>query len=343
MIYNISSKNRWLHLIFALLSSALFLSLLTCIDAFSTNSRRAARVQREIIHELPSFSFQTASTASATSLWATGINSNGVNGEQEVPATPSSSPTNTKNRIKKSRLLPKQAYYIYTEYARRLWTETNPDARKKVANDKIKGVIRNMQQIVGSDEYAKFSDGSLEAKNNLLFACDQMLSHLPNALPELTETKSEEPSKAVAVASTAENAVASSAENEVPQTKKKSRSVLFGVIMGAVVACWVFSGHYIFTGIFTLMTILGQLEYYRMVMNTGVYPARRISVVGACSMFLTVRPNKMSNVASTIREGNLSTTVSTHFLLFHRHCLHQNSIKYVSQYLDYGPWFGFLP
>jgi hypothetical protein len=35
------------------------------------------------------------------------------------------------------------------------------------------------------------------------------------------------------------------------------------------------------------MTILGQLEYYRMVMSTGVYPARRISVVGACSMFLT--------------------------------------------------------
>jgi hypothetical protein len=36
------------------------------------------------------------------------------------------------------------------------------------------------------------------------------------------------------------------------------------------------------------MTILGQLEYYRMVMNTGVYAARRISVVGASSMFLTV-------------------------------------------------------
>jgi hypothetical protein len=288
----ISSKNRWLHfLISALLSSALFLSLLTSVDAFSTNSRRAARVKREIIHEIPSFSFQTPTTTSATSLWATpGINTNEVNGEQEVPVDPSSSPTNTKNRIKKSRLLPKQAYYIYTEYARRLWTETNPDARKKVANDKIKGVIRNMQQIVGSDEYAKFSDGSLEAKNNLLFACDEMLSHLPNALPEpepeLTETKSEDPSKAVAVT------VASSTENEVPQTKKKSRSVLFGAIMGAVVACWVFSGHYIFTGVFTLMTILGQLEYYRMVMNTGVYPARRISVVGACSMFLTVRPKQ---------------------------------------------------
>lgn len=57
--------------------------------------------------------------------------------------------------------------------------------------------------------------------------------------------------------------------------------------MGFSVACWVFSGNWIFTGIFTLMTILGQLEYYRMVINTGLYPARKISVVGASSMFLT--------------------------------------------------------
>eukprot|EP00529_Nitzschia_sp_RCC80_P016600 CAMPEP_0113485228 /NCGR_PEP_ID=MMETSP0014_2-20120614/24374_1 /TAXON_ID=2857 /ORGANISM="Nitzschia sp." /LENGTH=668 /DNA_ID=CAMNT_0000378865 /DNA_START=213 /DNA_END=2216 /DNA_ORIENTATION=+ /assembly_acc=CAM_ASM_000159 len=69
--------------------------------------------------------------------------------------------------------------------------------------------------------------------------------------------------------------------------KKKQRSILFGAIMGAVVAAWVFSGNYIFTGVFCLMTILGQLEYYRMVMNTGVFPARRISVIGATSMFVT--------------------------------------------------------
>ena len=49
----------------------------------------------------------------------------------------------------------------------------------------------------------------------------------------------------------------------------------------------VYSGNYIFTGLFTLMTALGQLEYYRMVMNTGIYPARRSSVLGACAMFVT--------------------------------------------------------
>ena len=68
--------------------------------------------------------------------------------------------------------------------------------------------------------------------------------------------------------------------------RKPRRSILFGATMGAVAACWVFSGNFIFTAVFTFMTILGQLEYYRMVMNAGIYPARRISVCGACAMFL---------------------------------------------------------
>eukprot|EP00581_Thalassiosira_minuscula_P009971 CAMPEP_0183710192 /NCGR_PEP_ID=MMETSP0737-20130205/5996_1 /TAXON_ID=385413 /ORGANISM="Thalassiosira miniscula, Strain CCMP1093" /LENGTH=606 /DNA_ID=CAMNT_0025938417 /DNA_START=190 /DNA_END=2010 /DNA_ORIENTATION=- len=74
---------------------------------------------------------------------------------------------------------------------------------------------------------------------------------------------------------------------EKPKKKKGGRSVLFGATMGLVVAGWVYSGNYVFTGLFTLMTALGQLEYYRMVMQTGIYPARRISVMGACAMFVT--------------------------------------------------------
>jgi CDP-diglyceride synthetase len=89
-------------------------------------------------------------------------------------------------------------------------------------------------------------------------------------------------SKQIAKVDTSKAALKKKADGGKPR-----RSILFGAIMGALVAGWVFSGNYAFTGLFTLMTILGQLEYYRMVMNTGVYPARRISVVGACSMFIT--------------------------------------------------------
>ena len=77
------------------------------------------------------------------------------------------------------------------------------------------------------------------------------------------------------------------AEPPAPKKGKKGRSKLFGLIMGVAVAGWVYSGNYLFTAIFTLMTALGQLEYYRMVMQTGIYPARRISVLGACAMFVT--------------------------------------------------------
>jgi hypothetical protein len=52
----------------------------------------------------------------------------------------------------------------------------------------------------------------------------------------------------------------------VIKRKKPRRSILFGSAMGAVVACWVFSGNFIFTALFTLMTVLGQLEFYRMAM-----------------------------------------------------------------------------
>lgn len=76
-------------------------------------------------------------------------------------------------------------------------------------------------------------------------------------------------------------------EKETQKKKKKGRSVLFGATMGLVVAGWVYSGNIAFTTLFTLMTAVGQLEYYRMVMNAGIYPARRISVLGACATFVT--------------------------------------------------------
>ena len=94
--------------------------------------------------------------------------------------------------------------------------------------------------------------------------------------------------------------------------------------MGAVVACWVFSGNYIFTTLFTLMTALGQLEYYRMVMNAGIYPARRISILGACSMFLTVSttyiPIVLQNPLSYMRPyliqwNNINNFFSSSFLI----------------------------
>jgi hypothetical protein len=168
--------------------------------------------------------------------------------------------------------LPRAAYRVYVAYVRRLWKETDPEARNEVVNDKVKGAIRNMQYVLSCDEYKALSDEGIKSQEELLEACENMLA-----------TLSQDKKQPVA------SQVVTPPETGTPAAKSKPRrSITLGVLMGIAVACWVFSGNYIFTALFTLVTILGQLEYYRMIMKTGVYPARRISVIGAASMFLTV-------------------------------------------------------
>lgn len=181
---------------------------------------------------------------------------------------------------------------VYIKYITKLWKETQPREREKVAAQQALAAIRRVQHIMEGEEYVDMSyniEGEtlddigerIEARDGLKIACDKMLlvlekQNMPAPAMEIAASEKE-------VAKAAKKAAAAAGGE-----KKKSRSVLFGATMGAIVALWVFSGNFLFTAAFTLMTALGQLEYYRMVMKTGVYPARRISVVGACSMFLTV-------------------------------------------------------
>jgi phosphatidate cytidylyltransferase len=209
---------------------------------------------------------------------------------EDKPATsenepPNGSSTRTLTPLKRASIpfykLPRAAYRVYTAYVKRLWKETGVSARKTIANDKVRGSIREMQHILTSNEYGELSDGHCsESRDTLLQACEGMLEALPKVVKE--GPKGVASKEVVLVSIEGEDAAAAAAP-------KKNRSILFGALMGAAVACWVFSGNHVFTSIFCLMTILGQLEYYRMVMNTGVYPARRISVIGATSMFFTVR------------------------------------------------------
>ena len=187
---------------------------------------------------------------------------------------------------------------VYVEYITKLWRQTDPEEREKVAAQQALYAIKRVKHIMEGEEYVDMShmhegenvddmDERIEARDELKLACSKMLECL-----EKVEVKA--PAMEAAVLEDAKNgemtAVANVDESNggTLKKKKKSRSKLFGASMGLIVACWVFSGNFLFTAAFTLMTALGQLEYYRMVMKTGIYPARRISVVGACSMFLTV-------------------------------------------------------
>lgn len=185
---------------------------------------------------------------------------------------------------------------MYGDYAKRLWNETSTDARRRIANDKAGSAIRAVEHLIKSEEYVEFSEETDDARHKLLEACQAMLI----AMEATTEQTAGKPAESTVGSLDTTKQVTimqqSSPPKKVKKKKNKSRSVLFGVLMGVAVATWVFSGNYIFTVLFTLMTILGQLEYYRMVMNTGVYPARRISVIGACSMFLTVRTSPVLDI-----------------------------------------------
>jgi CDP-diglyceride synthetase len=183
-------------------------------------------------------------------------------------------------KLASHRHFPQRVVEIYTDYAGRLWNETAPAVRQKITNDKISAAIRQLQQVSKSSSVLP-SETLLQLDN----ACQSMLSAIV-----ASSTENQTVVETFRTESDAVNITVSSSEiatDSNSPAKKPRRSIMRGVIMGAIVAAWVFSGNYIFTGLFTLMTTVGQLEYYRMIMNTGVYPARRISVVGACSMFVT--------------------------------------------------------
>jgi len=207
-------------------------------------------------------------------------------------------------------------FSIYKSYLSRLWDETSVEARRKISRDKTRTAIKKVQETLKSEDYT-YENGSklqfIEARKHVLDSCDQMLDVMTTSSDRnkvlIADSIASEPKtihdgkdgvssqneisheqiqdmSGHSTVSQSRSIEASSVPIE-KKKKKPSRSILFGATMGAIVACWVFSGNYIFTGLFTLMTALGQLEYYRMVMNTGNYPARKISVVGACAMFVT--------------------------------------------------------
>lgn len=216
----------------------------------------------------------------------------------------------------------RNAMDIYVDYVTRLWNETNTDSRQRMANQKAYHAVKHVQHLLQEgEEYVDIMnhhdgdtlddiENKAIAKHELLQACNNMLDVLgpiekhANIIAGEDETRNGDTTNLIvkdqlngSVLTQTSNgakhtnsdtkAITPSKDGKAPK-KKQSRSVLFGASMGAIVACWVFSGNFLFTSLFTAMTILGQLEYYRMVMRVGIYPARKISVVGACAMFVTV-------------------------------------------------------
>jgi len=166
---------------------------------------------------------------------------------------------------------------LVLSYISRLWRETSVSERRRIANPSLSKRIKSVQHILQGREIKVNNEvysEALEARYQLLESCKYML----DVLEKEAQLKKEE----------IKTIPKENSNERITEIKKKPRrSILFGAMMGLAAACWVYSGNYIFTALFTLMTIIGQLEYYRMVMNVGIYPARRISTIGASAMFIS--------------------------------------------------------
>mmetsp|Transcript_3865 Transcript_3865/g.6050 ORF Transcript_3865/g.6050 Transcript_3865/m.6050 type:complete len:519 (+) Transcript_3865:203-1759(+) len=183
------------------------------------------------------------------------------------------------NKLQDFVKFPKKAVEIYTDYVKLLWSETSTAARERITKQKASSALQDAQNLIL--KHLRTPGKSMQSEEKLREACEVIAN-------VISSTELESSNNFTSVDVTTADIMPEDEKSEASsKPKNKSRSVLFGAMMGLCATGWVFSGNYIFTGIFTSMTILGQLEYYRMVMNTGIYPARKISVIGASSMFLT--------------------------------------------------------
>lgn len=211
-----------------------------------------------------------------------------------------------------------KAYHLYIDYFDKLWAETDVTRRQKVEKQKAIDAVLRVKTLMGNA--TDYFDVTENVKVQMTEACEVLLDELnakdqrklklkvmgevdiskPVAIyvksaavegleddTELTKAPADLPPANTAVPQQQSNMFTTVPPSLKKKEVSKGRSVLFGATLGLIAAGWVYSGNYIFTTIFTLMVALGQLEYYRMVMNTGIYPARRISVCGACAMFVT--------------------------------------------------------
>ena len=162
----------------------------------------------------------------------------------------------------KSRFMPKRVIKATLRYYERLLSDTSLMERLKLSHSKTK-ILREVSLLSATLEES----------------CEQPCVDLLRTLRDFQLENANDDNKS--------SPLSPHSTPSPPPRKKPRRSILFGALMGLGCAGWVFSGDYIFTSVFAILVTIGQLEYFRGVLQTGVYPARRISVVGSAAMFIT--------------------------------------------------------
>lgn len=66
-----------------------------------------------------------------------------------------------------------------------------------------------------------------------------------------------------------------------PRLRNIQKRWITGLSLGLTATLWIFAGNGFFTLGFLVTTIISQLEYYQMVENTGVAPAKKIGIISS--------------------------------------------------------------
>jgi hypothetical protein len=153
----------------------------------------------------------------------------------------------------------------------KLWRQTDPEEREKVAAQQALSAIKRVKHIMEGEEYVDVShvydsdtlddvESRITARDELLAACNKMLECLEKVKiqapammdgSEQNGTVDQSSSVEIANSSSINGNNNNNKEENITSKKKKSRSILFGATMGAITACWVFSGNFVFTTLFT--------------------------------------------------------------------------------------------
>jgi hypothetical protein len=159
------------------------------------------------------------------------------------------SPPKARKKFDQNRSHLYRLVHIYTDYVKRLWVDTNPENRKRIANDKAATLIRQVQKIVKEDDYIEFSDVSDEAREQLVTAFDTWLkavSKSTSAPADTAEAITSLDNSAISALDTSVVAgevtagdIESKSAVAKSEPKKKQRSVMFGAAIGLAVAGWV--------------------------------------------------------------------------------------------------------
>ncbi|CAM9324268.1 unnamed protein product [Ectocarpus sp. 4 AP-2014] len=173
---------------------------------------------------------------------------------------------------------PFKAVLLYLDYVRWLWDVTDKERLDReqpqgVVSEKVKTVISGIEEL-RRDAGVSLTESSIRPQFEALVSSSDALKK------ELASFKIKP-----AQSATASGGSASSPAPPKGILSTLTKRVRTGVLMAAVATVWIFSGNWVFSVGFALQALLAQLEYYRMAMQKGVKPARRISAVATVLLY----------------------------------------------------------